>query len=781
MECWNTERENGQQSGGTRFVASGHDRAWPSKGLYSQSFHRSTIPTFQLKLHASLQSTIIDNWIILTTMKILKTLASKRICVTLLFCAVGINGLASSSDEKNVIAWLRDGNEKYQDTPYIFLGAGDWELNLEVKPCADAALELLWGSKKDVRYAVVSVGGKSIPVKAGGDYDGFRWLSLPLPKGVISTNPCKLVLSAGEGKPAFIAEVRLTAPGGNPARPALSAVGAYCAKGAQVKATEMPRMPVFPEMRAIWDLPSPYLSTSNMPAEEAALWSQAEQHARLANEALYRSRKYIDGWLAKADPETGLIPRNLRESRDFWNGRDSAADNYPFMVLTAAITDRPLFEGRMLEMLKTETRLTSRVGALPDDYSFSKHGWRREKIDLDAIMFDAAEYVKDGLIPITEWLGPSPWSDRAVRIIDDIWAHAPAETPFGKIPTLNFEVNGDLLQACSRLYWFTGDRKYLDWAIRLGDYYLLGANHPTRDLGTLSLGDHSCEVINGLSELYVACAHAAPDKRKAYQKPLQELYDTLLKVACDPQGFFYLTVNLKKGTHSDSLTDNWGYNYDGFYTAYLMDGKTEYRDAVRKTLGNLKAYHTGKGGMCQSGSADGYADSIEGAITLLNREWVPSAAEWADAEIRTMWGKQKADGVIEGWHGDGNSARTSIMYTLWKTQGILVRPWREDVRFGAVKTNGVVYLYVVADKPWSGTVLFDKPRHKINMHLPLDYPRINQFPEWFVVEPELQYELQDGASGKAIKRCTGQELIQGAPVKLEANKPLFWCIKKIEG
>ena len=60
----------------------------------------------------------------------------------------------------------------------------------------------------------------------------------------------------------------------------------------------------------------------------------------------------IDGWLAHADPQTGLIPRNLGDS-NFWNGRDSAADNYPFMVLTAAMTDRPLFQGRMLEMLRT--------------------------------------------------------------------------------------------------------------------------------------------------------------------------------------------------------------------------------------------------------------------------------------------------------------------------------------------------------------------------------------------------------------------------------------------
>ena len=156
------------------------------------------------------------------------------------------------------------------------------------------------------------------------------------------------------------------------------------------------------------------LPAPSKPAGDArieAAFRLAEQHARQANEAFYRSRRYVDGWLAYADSATGLIPRNLMV--DFWNGRDAAADNYPFMVLTAAMTDRPLFEGRMLEMLRTETRLTCRVDRLPDDYSFTKRGWRRDSVDLDEIIFDGAEYVKDGLLPITEWLGPSPWSERA--------------------------------------------------------------------------------------------------------------------------------------------------------------------------------------------------------------------------------------------------------------------------------------------------------------------------------------------------------------------------------
>ena len=60
----------------------------------------------------------------------------------------------------------------------------------------------------------------------------------------------------------------------------------------------------------------------------------------------HQSHRFVDGWLAKADPESGLIPENLGSGLDHWNGRNNAADNYPFMVLTAALTDRPLFEGR---------------------------------------------------------------------------------------------------------------------------------------------------------------------------------------------------------------------------------------------------------------------------------------------------------------------------------------------------------------------------------------------------------------------------------------------------
>jgi len=482
----------------------------------------------------------------------------------------------------------------------------------------------------------------------------------------------------------------------------------------------------FQTMRMAWD------HTAEVGSKDDG-FRQAEKNSRLAAEAFFRSRKYIDGWLAHTDPKSGLIPRNMKDL--YWNGRDAAADNYSFMVLTAAMTDKPLLEGRLTDMLRAESRLTRRVDNLPDNFLFSTQSWQRETIDRDAMIFDGAEYAKDGLLYITEWMGRSPWTDRMTGIVDDIWKDPTVETPCGPIPTRNFEVNGDLLQVCSRLYWFTGERKYLDWAVRIGDHFLLGTNHPTRDSESLTLGDHSCEVINGLSELYLTVSRAWPEKREDYRKPIHELYDRILQTAANEHGMMFKTVNPKTGAIIDKdLTDNWGYNYDGFYTLWLVDGTETYREAVLKALTNLKSRYTGQ--IWERGSSDGYADSIEGAITLLNREPVPSAFDWVDSEIRTMWAKQKPDGIIEGWHGDGNFARTSLMYALMKTQGCRLEPWRADLRIGAVRDGEKLRLFLSAERPWTGKLVFDRSRHKTNMRLPVDYPRINQFPEWFSLPPD---------------------------------------------
>jgi hypothetical protein len=418
-------------------------------------------------------------------------------------------------------------------------------------------------------------------------------------------------------------------------------------------------------------------------------------------------------------------------------------------------------------MLRAETRLTSRIGRLPDTWSFTKQDFQADQPDLGRIIFGGSEYVKDGLLPLTEWLGSSPWSERMLGIVDDIWKHAPVETPLGNIPSTNVEVGGEMLQALSRIYWLTGDEKYLQYAVRLGDYYLLGDHHPTRDFTTLRLRDHGCEIVSGLSELYVALHFADPEKKKAYQEPIHAVFDRILVVGRNEHGMLANWINPVTGEADKGICDTWGYNYNGVYAVYMIDGTGAYREAVIHVLSNLTQHVTDY----HWGSADEYADSIEGAINLYNRERVDSATPWIDSEIKDMWSVQRPDGVLEGWHGDGNSARTAIMYALWKTQGLTVEPWRAEVRFGAAQEGDVLSVSMVADQPWSGKLVFDKPRHKVQMHLPIDYPRINQFPEWFTPEAEKRYTVRDVATGKETVH-SGAQLQQGIPVELKPGEEL---------
>jgi hypothetical protein len=504
--------------------------------------------------------------------------------------------------------------------------------------------------------------------------------------------------------------------------------------------------------------------------EVEKIFKQAIQNGKLVNEGFNRSLRFVNGWLTLADPETGLIPRNINDknSKDIWNAKDCAADNYPFMVLTTALLDRKLYEGTMTEMLKTEKRLTSRLGSLPDTYSFSKKGFANNDTVISDIIFGSAEYVKDGLIPLFEWLGPSAWSERMISIVDDCWKYAPMVTPFGNIISNDPEVNGDMLQSLSRIYWITGDKKYLDLAIRLGDYYLLGNNHPTRNFKVLRLRDHGCEIVSGLCELYAAVSHADKTKKEAYKKPLYEMLDRILEVGRNKDGLFYNSVDPVKGVPVDEATaDNFGYTLNGFYTVYLLDKTEKYRTPVLEALGVLNEKY--RNFAWEGTSQDGYADAIEGALNLYTREPVASAKLWIDSEIKVMWNKQQPSGIIEGWHGDGNFARTTIMYCLWKTQGTYLQPWRSDLEIGAEQKDGMLYISIYAAEDWKGRIMFDTKRHSEFLHLPVDWPRINQFPEYFTVEKGKTYSIKP-ADSKVEMFVSGEDLRNGFQLSLEGGK-----------
>ncbi len=502
-------------------------------------------------------------------------------------------------------------------------------------------------------------------------------------------------------------------------------------------------------------------------------WQQAEQNAAQSQRAVQFCRRFSHGWLVHADPRSGLIPRNLTADA-YWNAKDAAADNYPFIVLTAHILDDHYLKQIAAEILAQEEKLTSRLDSLPDDFLFATQSFRSEKPDLDEIIFGAAEYAKDGLMPISEWLGASPWLDRMKQLIRDVFKRAAYETPSGKIPSLDVEVVGDLLQVTCRLYWMTGDEDYKIWAFRLADQYLLHSSLLERD--NLRLRDHGSEIIGGLSEACFLASREDPGRWQRYRPRIRAVLDRVLETGTNPDGLLYNAINPRTGEIlSKGLADTWGYVFNAYLTIASIDNEPRYREAAKRALSNIHKY---KDYDWENGSADGYADSIESGLNLLNRIPSESASGWVDDSMEFIFHKQRFDGIIEGWHGDGNSARTALLWALAKTQGISASPWRDDLRLGAVRlADGTLQVFLAADWPWSGKLRFDRKRHRDQMYLPLDYPRINQFPEWFTVNAVQKYEVKVGEEPARI--VEGVDLYE-LPLALKANEPLLLAVKSYQ-
>ena len=57
------------------------------------------------------------------------------------------------------------------------------------------------------------------------------------------------------------------------------------------------------------------------------------------------------------------------------------------------------------------------------------------------------------------------------------------------------------------------------------------------------------------------------------------------------------------------------------------------------------------------------------------------------------------------------------------------------------------------------------------MKMPLDWPRLNQFPEWYVADPETHYALENKtANHKEV--LTGVQLAEGIPISVEAGQEI---------
>jgi hypothetical protein len=170
----------------------------------------------------------------------------------------------------------------------------------------------------------------------------------------------------------------------------------------------------------------------------------------------------------------------------------------------------------------------------------------------------------------------------------------------------------------------------------------------------------------------------------------------------------------------------------------------------------------------QGSEQDGYADTIESALYLLNRLDVPEAARWTDRQAGTLFGVQADDGRVEDRYLDGNFVRTALLYAAWQTAGTRLAPWSAAATVGAVREGSCLAVVIRAGHDWQGRLIFDEPRHAAALRLPVNYPRLNAWPEWFVVEQSARYRLENVMTSE-ISVVDAEDLRAGLPVSLTAG------------
>lgn len=535
----------------------------------------------------------------------------------------------------------------------------------------------------------------------------------------------------------------------------------------------------------------PRAPAQGLAGQDRERFIQARKNGRDFEAGLASMHRLLKVWLTDADAETLLLPDRIPgrshglkagDTTRLYTPHNSGADLYPYLILTAHLTDPGLYSGRLLQMLRNEIRYTTAQESIPANLEMSKGELGPPSL------FGAGEYAKDGLLAVTEYLGRTPWFYRMTDMVADGMNRAPVDSRFGKLPASDAELNGDYLQALVRLETMTGDKRFVEWARRIADAYIdeaLPGNHGvpsgkwdfqkhTGD-AQLRLRDHGNEIVVGLVLQFALENYWQTPRAKEWRAPIAKMLDRILESA-NPDGMLYNQVDAATMKPvREGLSDNWGYVYGAVYTFYQCTGEPKYRAAVRKVLQNLPKYRNWNWEPSRPelplGSFDGYADSIEGAIYLANREPAPEAFAWIDSEMKVMMAMQQPDGHIENWYGEGNYNRTVMLWALLKSGGARPEQWTPGVRVGAVSDAGRLYLSLEAPRPTR--VRFDFARHRRVMNLDKNYVRLNELPEWFIVDENTLYRVRtEGAGGGQV--LLGSELILGVTLA-----PGNWIVESL--
>lgn len=515
-------------------------------------------------------------------------------------------------------------------------------------------------------------------------------------------------------------------------------------------------------------------------------WSRAELNGRIYAECAQGAQKILRGWIElKRDPETSLYSRD-RE----WNYQNEAADHYSSLVLIAYHLDPRLNEGdgTLRSTLADSIRLCATESGLPSTYDLKER--KPGKVDVGAV----CEWLRDGLLRITELLGTdNGWYRELLRLTDAVLAEADRR---GGLSTIvqGPEDEGNLIQVLARLAVMSGRTEYLDVAEKMADKYLLA--DPLDKIETFTFVDHDCELVPGLAELFLVESKLKRPRAAVYREPLRRLLDRLLEVGRHPEsGLWYCRANLKGEQPKDQgrprkrnrpgisgaefdpdVPHCWGYALFAYENYDRATGENRYLTEVEKPMRWLTANRSRFDEFKNKEwpwnfSAGCFGDSYESMIILWNRyPEVPDVATWLDWTTQIAGFRRLADphyGPGVGGHTDGCIGRNLCAHMMLQSQGVRAVPHQDGLACGAVRSNGGLDLLVRSEKAWLGRLCFDRPRNEYPLAT-IDWARINEMPQWYVVEPRAVYEV--GVDGAAPTRVSGESLIRGLEIKLDASQ-----------
>jgi len=199
----------------------------------------------------------------------------------------------------------------------------------------------------------------------------------------------------------------------------------------------------------------------------------AASNGEIARIALKEANRTLSTVIARLQRNSSLIPFQPQNSR--WVVNRDAAKVIPALIVAAYLTDPDKLPGSLSEYLRTESSRTSRLLRLPDDVDLATGEFVYPTADPLRIQSGSTSYAL-GLSAVTSVVGPGPWTERLIHIVDDLFARASVQPTgtIGPIPSGDAEVNGNLLRILPSLAGWTNDPNYQDWANRIADTYIYG-------------------------------------------------------------------------------------------------------------------------------------------------------------------------------------------------------------------------------------------------------------------------------------------------------------------